>query len=81
VVVRAVHGHERTPRDVLAVVCALASRMLTTPRAGPGPHVAVPVGSRVTVWAGSPYERTARVITTSHFDHPAGWSHLEIVLT
>ncbi|GAB3467114.1 hypothetical protein [Actinophytocola sediminis] len=35
VVVRAVHGHEQTPRDVLAVVCALTSRMLTTPGAGP----------------------------------------------
>lgn len=35
VVVRADHGHNHTPRDVLAVVCALASRMLTTPGAGP----------------------------------------------
>jgi hypothetical protein len=35
VVVRAVHGHEQTPRDVLAVVCALASRMLTVPGIGP----------------------------------------------
>ncbi|TDV56628.1 hypothetical protein [Actinophytocola oryzae] len=32
--VRAVYGHEQTPRDVLAVVCALASRMLTTPGTG-----------------------------------------------
>lgn len=35
VVVHAVHGHEQTPRDVLAVVCALASRMLTIPGTGP----------------------------------------------
>ena len=35
VVVRAEHGYESTPRDVLAVVCALASRMLATPGAGP----------------------------------------------
>jgi hypothetical protein len=41
VVVRAEHGHEQTPRDVLAVVCALASRMLTTPGTGPitGSHI------------------------------------------
>lgn len=35
VVVRAVHGYDQTPRDVLAVVCALASRMLATPGVGP----------------------------------------------
>lgn len=35
VVVRAVHGHEQTPRDVLVVVCAVASRMLTVPGTGP----------------------------------------------
>ena len=35
VMVRAVHGHEQTPRDVLAVVCALASRILSTPGADP----------------------------------------------
>jgi hypothetical protein len=40
VVVRAVHGHEQTPRDVLAVVCALASRMLTTPAPAPSPATA-----------------------------------------
>jgi hypothetical protein len=46
-----------------------------------GPDAAVPVGSRVTVWPGTPHERTARVITTSRYDHPAAWSHLEIALT
>lgn len=35
VVVRAEHGYDQTPRDVLAVVCALASRMLATPGVGP----------------------------------------------
>jgi hypothetical protein len=35
VVVRAEHGYDQTLRDVLAVVCALASRMLATPGAGP----------------------------------------------
>jgi hypothetical protein len=34
VVVRAEHGYDQTPRDVLAVVCALASRMLAIPGAG-----------------------------------------------
>lgn len=43
VVVRAVHGHEQTPRDVLAVVCALASRMLATP--GTGPVISSRIGS------------------------------------
>lgn len=35
VVVRVEHGCDQTLRDVLAVVCALASRMLATPGAGP----------------------------------------------
>jgi hypothetical protein len=46
-----------------------------------GPDAEVSVGSQVTVWAGTPHERTTRVITTSHCDHPAAWSHLEIALT
>lgn len=46
-----------------------------------GPDAGVPVGSQVTVWPGTPHERTARVITTSRYDHPAAWSHLEIALT
>ena len=46
-----------------------------------GPDATAPVGSQVTVWAGTPYERTARVITTSRFEHPGSWSHLEIALT
>lgn len=41
----------------------------------------VPVGSQVTVWADTPHERTARVITTSRYEHPGSWSHLEIALT
>jgi hypothetical protein len=45
-----------------------------------GPEVAVPVGSQVTAWAGTPHERTARVITTSRYEHPGSWSHLEIAL-
>lgn len=43
--------------------------------------VQVPVGSLVTVWAGTPHERTARVITANLFDHPSSWSHIEITLT
>ncbi|WP_424183850.1 hypothetical protein ACOBQX_17985 [Actinokineospora sp. G85] len=51
----------------------------TTVRTRPG--VYVPVGSLVTVWAGTPHERTARVIITNLFDHPSSWSHVEIALT
>jgi len=46
-----------------------------------GPDAAVPVGSQVTVWPDTPHERTARVITTSRYEHPGSWSHLEIALT
>jgi hypothetical protein len=46
-----------------------------------GPDAVVPVGSQVTVWADTPHERTARVITTSRYEHPGSWSHLEIALT
>jgi hypothetical protein len=46
-----------------------------------GPDAGVPVSSQVIVWSGTPYERTARVITTSRYEHPGSWSHLEIALT
>jgi hypothetical protein len=51
----------------------------TTVRTRPREHI--PIGSQVTVWHGTPHERTARVITTNLFDHPSSWSHLEITLT
>ncbi|TCO64384.1 hypothetical protein [Actinocrispum wychmicini] len=41
----------------------------------------IPLGSKVTVWQGTPHERTATVITVSVLDHPSSWSHLEITLT
>ncbi|WP_439662856.1 hypothetical protein ACSHWB_16240 [Lentzea sp. HUAS TT2] len=44
------------------------------------PGVRIPVGSKVTVWQGTSLERTARVITTNSFDHPASWSHIEVAL-
>ncbi|MEU4444895.1 hypothetical protein AB0K14_03220 [Actinosynnema sp. NPDC050801] len=51
----------------------------TTVRARPREHI--PVGSLVTVWAGTPHERTAHVITANLFDHPSSWSHIEVSLT
>ncbi len=45
------------------------------------PQVHIPVRSQVTVWQGTPHERTARVITANLFDHPSSWSHLEVALT
>ncbi|WP_073846169.1 hypothetical protein [Amycolatopsis sp. CB00013] len=51
----------------------------TTVITRPGP--AVPAGSEVTVWPGTPAERTATVITSSTFDHPSAPAHLEITLT
>ncbi|MGH3863577.1 hypothetical protein [Actinokineospora sp.] len=51
----------------------------TTVRARPGERI--PVGSLVTVWAGTPTERTGRVITANLFDHPSSWSHIEVTLT
>lgn len=45
------------------------------------PGVRIPVGSKVTVWQGTPLERTGRVITASLFDHPSSWSHVEVALT
>jgi hypothetical protein len=51
----------------------------TTVRARPREHI--PIGSQVTVWQGTPHERTGRVITANLFDHPSSWSHLEVALT
>jgi hypothetical protein len=51
----------------------------TTVRTRPGEHI--PVRSLVTVWAGTPHERTGRVITSNLFDHPSTWSHREVALT
>ena len=45
------------------------------------PDLAVPAGSHITVWPGTARERTARVITTTFYNHPSAWSHLEIALT
>lgn len=44
------------------------------------PRERIPVGSLVTVWASTPHERTARVITANLFDHPSSWSHIEVAL-
>ncbi len=51
----------------------------TTVRTRPSEHI--PVGSLVTVWAGTPQQRIALVITTNLFDHPSSWSHVELSLT
>ncbi|SDL17994.1 hypothetical protein SAMN04488074_109209 [Lentzea albidocapillata subsp. violacea] len=45
------------------------------------PGVRIPVSSKVTVWQGTPLERTGRVITTSVFEHLSTWSHIEIALS
>ena len=44
------------------------------------PHWHVPDESLVTVWAGTPREREAKVILTSLYDHPRAPSNLEIRL-
>lgn len=51
----------------------------TTVRARPQVHI--PVGSLVTVWAGTSAERTARALTSARYDHPSSWSHVEVALT
>jgi hypothetical protein len=51
----------------------------TTVHTGPDEHI--PVRSLVTIWAATPRERTGRVITSTLYDHPATWSHLEVALT
>jgi hypothetical protein len=63
------------------VVSASGEEVISETTIHIGPDAAVPVGSQVTVWAGTPHERTARVITASRYDHPGSWSHLEIALT
>ncbi|MCP3799746.1 hypothetical protein NLX83_10800 [Allokutzneria sp. A3M-2-11 16] len=45
------------------------------------PHEHIPVRSLVTVWPGTPHERTGRVLTSNLFDHPSSWSHREVALT
>lgn len=45
------------------------------------PHHVIPAQSRITVWPGAPYERTAEVITSSRYQHPGTPSHLELALT
>lgn len=62
------------------VVSASGEEVISETTVYTGPDVAVPPGSRVTVWASTPYERTARVITASRYEHPGSWSHLEIAL-
>jgi hypothetical protein len=63
------------------VIAATGDEVVSETTVFTGPDVPVPVGSRVTVWAGTAHERSARVITTARHDHPASWSHLEIALT
>jgi hypothetical protein len=62
------------------VVSASGEEVISETTVYTGPDAVVPVGSQVTVWAGAPHERTARVITTSRYEHPGSWSHLEIAL-
>jgi hypothetical protein len=50
----------------------------TTVRTRPVEHI--PIGSHVTVWQGTPHERTGRVITVNLFDHPSSWPHIELAL-
>ncbi|GAB3467110.1 hypothetical protein [Actinophytocola sediminis] len=63
------------------VIAATGEEIVSETTIYTGPDVPVPAGSRVTLWAGTSHERTARVITTSRHSHPASWSHLEIALT
>ena len=63
------------------VVSATGEEVTSETTVHTGPDAGVPVGSQVTVWTGTPHERTARVITTSRYEHPGSWSHLEIALT
>lgn len=63
------------------VVSASGEEVVSETTVYTGPDLVVPVGSTVTVWRGTPQERTARVITATRHDHPSAWSHLEIVLT
>lgn len=45
------------------------------------PERIVPAGSLVTVWAGTPREREAKVITSGLIEHPAAPSHSILHLT
>lgn len=63
------------------VVSASGEEVISETTVHTDPDVASPPGSRITVWAGTPNERTARVITASRYEHPGSWSHLEIALT
>lgn len=63
------------------VVAASGEEVISETTVYTGPDATVPVGSQVTVWPGTPPQRTARVITTSRYDHLVAWSHLEIALT
>lgn len=63
------------------VVAVSGEEVISETTAYAGPDLAVPIGSTVTVWPGTPQERTARVITATRYDHPSAWSHLEIALT
>jgi hypothetical protein len=44
-------------------------------------HHQIPPGSRVTVWPGTPLERTATVISASLLTFPGAPSHVELALT
>lgn len=44
-------------------------------------EVHAPPGSLVTLWSGTPHERTARVITAHRFEHPGTPGHLELALS
>lgn len=45
------------------------------------PNVRIPIGSKVIVWQGTPGERTTRVITVGHYNHPSSWPHDEVALS
>jgi len=44
------------------------------------PETLVPVGSKVTVWAGTTDEREAKVVKADHFDRPDNWAYRSLSL-
>lgn len=63
------------------VVSASGEEVISETTIYTGVDLSVPVGSTVTVWLGTPQERTARAITATRYDHPLAWSHQEIAVT
>jgi hypothetical protein len=40
----------------------------------------LPAGSLVTVWPGTQWQKERKALAVSHFDHPAGLSHMVVYL-